>query len=268
MPSLPSPLNNRVALVTGVSRRVGIAATIARQLFADGACVFATGWHEHDAEQPWGAEANGPDATFDFITEGLVDVDQRFHYVESDLADASVPDQLVRDTVERFGSIDIVIACHARSSSQNLRELTIDELDRCWSVNARGTILLAQALLKHRTEARSGGRLITFSSGQHLGPMPNELPYVVSKGAIQQMTASLSDAMIDHGITVNCVNPGPVDTGYADAAAHEWVRERFPAGRWGQPSDVASLVQFLVGDAGAWITGQTINSEGGWRGRN
>jgi 3-oxoacyl-[acyl-carrier protein] reductase len=260
-----SPLRNRVALVTGVSRRVGIAATLARQLLVDGAQVVATGWHGHDADQPWGAEAEGSLGTVEFVTTQVPDAGERFHYVEADLADPSVPDHLVRETVERFGAIDIVIACHARSSSQNLRELTISELDLSWMVNARGTILLAQALFKHRGEPRTGGRLITFSSGQHLGPMPNELPYIVSKGAIQQMTASLSDAMIDAGITVNCINPGPVDTGYADAEAHEWVRERFPAGRWGQPSDVAALVQFLVSDAGAWITGQTINSEGGWR---
>jgi 3-oxoacyl-[acyl-carrier protein] reductase len=266
MPS--NTLQNRVALVTGVSRRIGIAATIARQLLDDGAFVLATGWHEHDAEQPWGAKVTGSSATVEFVTSGIAGVHDRFHYVESDLADPNVPDQLVSAAVERFGSIDIVVACHARSATQNLRELTVEELDRCWAINARGTILLAQALLKHREHRgadRSGGRLVTFSSGQHLGGMPNELPYIVSKGAIQQMTASLSDAMMEHGITVNCINPGPVDTGYASAEAHEWVRERFPAGRWGQPSDVASLVQFLVSDAGAWITGQTLNSEGGWR---
>jgi 3-oxoacyl-[acyl-carrier protein] reductase len=264
----PSLLHNRVALVTGVSRRIGIAATIARQLLVDGAQVFATGWHDHDAEQPWGAEANGPYSTVEFVTDGMINVDQRFQYVESDLADAAVPGQLVRAAVERFGSIDIVVACHARSAGQNLRELTVEELDKCWAIDARGTILLAQALLEHRENRgapKNGGRLVTFSSGQHLGGMPNELPYIVSKGAIQQMTASLSEAMIEHGITVNCINPGPVDTGYANPEAHEWVRKRFPAGRWGQPSDVASLVRFLVSDDGAWITGQTINSEGGWR---
>ncbi len=130
-------------------------------------------------------------------------------------------------------------------------------------MNARATILLAQALLVHRVGSGDGGRLITFSSGQHLGPMPDELPYVVSKGAIQQMTASLSDAMIDHGITVNCINPGPVDTGYADPDTHERVRVGFPAQRWGQPFDVAALVGFLISSEGAWITGQTLNSEGG-----
>lgn len=264
-PHPPLAEHGRVALVTGVSRRIGIAATIARELLLDGHRVFATGWHGHDAEQPWGRDPLGIEGTHSFITDGVPDAHLRFHYLEVDLSDASVPDSLVRSTIERFDGIDILVACHARSASQNLRTLTSDELDHGFAVNARATILLAKALLVHRTANRDGGRLITFTSGQHLGPMPNELPYIVSKGAIQQMTASLSDAMIDHGITVNCINPGPVDTGYTDPETHERVRLGFPARRWGQPSDVAALVRFLVSTDGAWITGQTLNSEGGWR---
>lgn len=259
------PLAGRVAIVTGVSRRVGIAATIARQMLLDGASVLATGWHRHDADQPWGADVGRARATIDFVTAALPDVDGCFHYVEGDLADPDVPDLLANLAVERFGALDIVVACHARSSSQSLRDVTVAELDASWAVNARGTVLLAKALQHYRDPSRPGGRLITFTSGQHLGPMPNELPYIVSKGAIQQMTASLSDGLIDEGVTVNCVNPGPVDTGYADPERHAHVADMFPAKRWGQPADVASLVRFLVSDDGAWLTGQTFNSEGGFR---
>lgn len=261
----PSPLAGRVAIVTGVSRRVGIAATIARQMLLDGASVLATGWHSHDADQPWGADVGRDRATIDFVTADLPEADERFHYVEGDLADPDTPESLASRAVERFGALDIVVACHARSSSQSLRDVTVDELDASWAVNARATVLLAKALQQHRDPSRPGGRLITFTSGQHLGPMPDELPYIVSKGAIQQMTASLSDGLIDEGITVNCINPGPVDTGYADSETHARVAAMFPAKRWGQPADVASLVRFLASDDGAWITGQTIDSEGGFR---
>lgn len=260
-----APLAGRVAIVTGVSRRVGIAATIARQMLVDGACVLATGWHLHDAEQPWGADVGRAQATIDFVTADLPEAGGRLHYVEGDLADPDVPHSLAHLAVERFGALDIVVACHARSSRQSLRDVTVAELDASWTVNARGTVLLAKALQQHRVPSRPGGRLITFTSGQHLGPMPNELPYIVSKGAIQQMTASLSEGLIDDGITVNCVNPGPVDTGYADPETHAHVAGMFPAQRWGQPTDVASLVRFLVSDDGGWITGETINSEGGFR---
>jgi 3-oxoacyl-[acyl-carrier protein] reductase len=95
--------------------------------------------------------------------------------------------------------------------------------------------------------------------------MADELPYAVSKGAVHQMTRSLADALADRGITVNAINPGPVDTGWASAELHERVREAFPAGRWGGPADIASVAAWLVSPASAWITGQVIDAEGGFR---
>jgi 3-oxoacyl-[acyl-carrier protein] reductase len=251
--SSPTPLAGRVALVTGVSRRQGIGAALVARLLADGASVLATGWSRHDAAMPWGASA-APAA-------GAA---ERLHAVEVDLEDPGAPRRLVEAAVERFGSIDVVVANHARSASQSLAEVTAAELDRCWAVNARASVLLAQALAALRP-AKSGGRLVLFTSGQHLAPMPGELPYAISTGAIQQMTASLADALADRGITVNCVNPGPVDTGWATGALHAEIAARFPAKRWGEPADVARLVAWLASDESAWITGQVINSEGGFR---
>jgi 3-oxoacyl-[acyl-carrier protein] reductase len=261
------PLTGRIALVTGVSRQIGIAASVARRLLRDGASVFATGWHPHDHDMPWGADVDGPDGLRAFMsTESASDIHTRFHYEEADLAIPATAEHLVTRTIAQFGAIDIVVAVHARSSSNRpLRDLLIEELDGCWNVNTRGTLLLAKAMQHLRDSSRVGGRFVSFTSGQHLGPMANELPYAISKGAIQQMTASLSDAMIDDGITVNCINPGPVDTGWATPDLYSGVEKLFPAQRWGQPSDIANVVAFLVSDNSAWITGQTINAEGGWR---
>src|SRR6478735_8324124 len=224
------PLASRVALVTGVSRRVGIGAGIVRRLLGDGASVFATGWEPHDQAMPWGADPDGTSALIDQLRSS----DGRLDFQPVDLEDPSAPASLIDATIERFGAVDIVVANHARSSNQNLANLTADELDRSWAVNARASVLLAQALVQRRDAARPGGRLVLFTSGQHLTPMPGELPYSITKGAIQQMTLSLSDAMIDRGITVNCINPGPVDTGYAQGEVHAQVAAMFPAGRWGQ----------------------------------
>jgi 3-oxoacyl-[acyl-carrier protein] reductase len=105
---------------------------------------------------------------------------------------------------------------------------------------------------------------VLFTSGQHLGAMPGELPYVATKGALQQVTGTLANELAPSGITVNCVNPGPVDTGYADEASREVVAGRMPFGRWGRPEDTAELIAWLVGDGGGWITGQTLVSDGGW----
>lgn len=254
------PLSNRVALLTGVSRRVGIGAALVRRLLADGASVFATGWSPHDDEMPWGADADRAEA----LLAELDPADGRLHYREADLEDPEVSDQLVRETVQHFGSIDILVANHARSSHQSFAEVTVRELDRCWAANARAGILLAQSFGRHHEPGRPG-RMVLFCSAQHIGPMAGEIAYAVTKGAIHQMTASLSDALIDQGITVNCVNPGPTDTGYASPKLHRNIAAMIPAGRWGMPEDVANLVAWLVSDDAAWITGQVINSEGGFR---
>jgi len=253
------PLAGRVALVTGLSRRSGIGHALVRRLLDDGAAVFGTGWAPHDRAQPWG--------------EDPFDIDEfdgpNFAYVEADLGDPLVPAQLVADTIERFSAINIVIANHARSADQGLAEVTAAELDACWAVNARASVLLAQALDANYDanddEGRSGGRLVLFTSGQAIGPMDTEIAYAVSKGAIHQMTMSLANAVVDKGITVNTINPGPVDTGYLTGEIHRQVADAFPAKRWGQPDDVARLVGWLVSDEAAWITGQIINSEGGLR---
>ncbi|MDQ3146743.1 MAG: SDR family oxidoreductase [Actinomycetota bacterium] len=244
------PLSGRVALVTGVSRRVGIAWALVERLHGLGATVFATGWPPHDGEMPWGEDPLP-------ATELYVE--------ERDLEPAREPGALVDAVVERFGAVDIVAAVHARSSHHSLAAMTAEELDRCWAVNVRSVLLLAQRFAERHDGGRPGGRMLWFTSGQHFGPMADELPYAVTKGALHQMTASVAEPLADAGIVVNCINPGPVDTGYATGAAHTRVASMFPAGRWGTTADVANLVAFLVSDEGGWIQGQVLDSEGGFR---
>lgn len=256
-----SPLTGRVALVTGVSRRMGIGMALARRLLADGARVFIQSWSPHDAEQPWGSDPGGLEAV---LTE-LGGVGDRLDHAAVDLGDPLAPGQVIDRVIDRFGALDVLIANHARSSNQNLEQLTADELDRSWAVNARGSLLLVQRYAARHDDTRAGGRVVLFTSGQHLGPMASELPYAVSKGAIHQMTASLADHLADRGITVNAVNPGPTDTGWATSTDLATMAGHLTAKRWGQPDDVANLVAFLASDQSAWITGQVINSEGGFR---
>ena len=253
-------LAGRVALVTGVSRRQGIGFAIAERLLADGARVFASGWSEHDAEMPWGGEAGGIDA----VLEALGGTGEALHFEAFDLERAEASAALVDAVYARFGALDVLVANHARSSHQGFAEVTAEELDRCWAANARSPILLAQHWARRRPTG-PGGRLLTFTSGQHIGPMPDELAYAVSKGALHQMTASLSDALIEQGITVNCINPGPVDSGWPSPRAREVIAKMFPGGEMGTPESVARLVAWLASDEAAWITGQVHDSEGGFR---
>lgn len=230
--------------MTGVSRRAGIAWTVAERLTADGWTLSATGWPAHDDEQPWGGDSTAPP----------------FPWQPADLADPDVPARLVEEHVAAHGSLDALVAVHARSSDQDLAATTAAELDASFAVNARATILLVQAA------ARAGvSRVVLFTTGVHQGPMPTEIPYVVSKAAIQGVTATLAAALAPTGATVNCVNPGPNDTGYADAETLAAIAHRMPLEpRWGRPADITELVAWLVSDAAGWVTGQTIDSDGGW----
>lgn len=259
---VPPPSPPRVALVTGVSRRAGIGFAVARRLLADGLHVFVHGFPAHDDEQPWGADPAGTDG----VLAAIAAPPDRLGHLECDLADSDAPAVLVDAAIDRFGALDVVVANHARSSRASLADLTAAELDASWAVNARASLLLVQAYAARHDDTRPDGRVVLFTSGQHLGDgMPDELPYAVSKGAIHQMTRSLGDALADRRITVNCVNPGPTDTGWATPELDATVERAMPFGRWGTPDDVANLVAFLVSDEGGWITGQVIDSEGGFR---
>jgi 3-oxoacyl-[acyl-carrier protein] reductase len=272
-PTAGRPLGGRVALVTGVSRRIGIGMAVAGRLAALGADLFVTSWTAHDQEQPWGADPGGMDAVLAELRAGVTSAPApgaggpaatRVEHLEADFLDPEAPGRVLAAAVEAFERVDILVCNHARSSEGDLARLTAAELDASFAVNTRAVLLLAQAFAA-RHDGRSGGRVILFTSGQQLGPMPDELAYAVSKGALAAITPTLADTLADRGITVNTVNPGPTDTGYADAAVRERVARRFPAGRWGAPDDVARLVAWLCTDEAAWITGQVVNSEGGFR---
>lgn len=249
----------RVAVVTGVSRRQGIGFAVARRLLADGLSVLIHSWSPHDAEQPWGADAPGA------VVEELGGLGDRLAHVEADLGEPDAPATVIAHALDRFGAVDVLVANHARSSAQSLADVTAEELDRSWAVNARAVVLLVQAFAAKRGGADADRRIVLLTSGQHLAPMPDELPYAVTKGAVHQMTRTLADALAGDAITVNAVNPGPVDTGYASAERHAAVRARFPGGRWGRPDDIAAVVAWLVSAQSGWITGQVIDAEGGFR---
>jgi 3-oxoacyl-[acyl-carrier protein] reductase len=120
-----------------------------------------------------------------------------------------------------------------------------------------------KAFAARHDDARPGGRVVLMTSGQHLGPMPGELAYIASKGALHQVTRSLAAHLAARGITVNTVNPGATDTGWATPAVHEAVLAHAPLGRWGTPDDAARLIAWLATDDARWITGQVIDSTGG-----
>jgi 3-oxoacyl-[acyl-carrier protein] reductase len=254
------PLLGRVALVTGVSRRIGIGYAIASRLAERGADVFVQSWSPFDAAQSWGEDKAGIDAV---IAELRAKYPQRrIEHLAADFMDANAPAQLIQAAFAAFGHVDILVANHAYSTMGKLEEVTAEQIDAHMAVNVRATLLLIKEW-SARHDGRSGGRVILMTSGQHSGPMPDELAYVASKAALHGLTQSLSAALIPRGITVNTVNPGATDTGYATPDLHKLLVDLEPQGRWGQPDDAARLIAWLASDDAQWITGQVINSTGG-----
>jgi len=169
---------------------------------------------------------------------------------------------VISAAVAALGHIDILVANHAYSTMGALEELSAPDIDKHLHVNVRATMLLVKAFAAQH-DGRPGGRIIFLTSGQHLDPMPGELAYIASKGALHPLTMSLSTHLAPRGITVNAVNPGATDTGYASPDLYEEVLALEPQGRWGAPEDAARLIAWLCSDDARWITGQVINSTGG-----
>ena len=215
--------------MTGVSRSEGIGFAIARRLVADGFAVFTQGWEAHDASQPWGA-GEVP------LREGLAG------HLEADL---SRPRGARRRCWPPPGSRSVTSTCWSPTtpprSAGTLEELTAASIDTALVVNVRATLLL----VKEFAAGFEGdhGRAILLTSGQGRGPMPSELPYAASKAALSGSVLSLADHLAPRGITVNAVNPGPTDTGWAPprrsssgprrrCRAGAGARRRTPRGWW------------------------------------
>jgi 3-oxoacyl-[acyl-carrier protein] reductase len=246
-------LAGKNALVTGVSRRAGIGFAIARRLCEAGAAVFVQGWTPHDAAQEWGAEAGG--------TEGVA-AELGVGHLEADFADPDAPLRVVDAARAHLGGpLDVLVVNHARSGGGRLADTTAATLDAFFAENVRASLLLVKEFAAQFED--QAGSVVLMTSGIHKEPMTRELEYAVSKGALHVATSTLADELAGRGITVNCINPGPTDTGWGLADFDP--SPRMPTRRWGEPDDAARLVAWLCSDDARWVTGQTIDSEGGFR---
>jgi 3-oxoacyl-[acyl-carrier protein] reductase len=233
--------------VTGVSRREGIGAATAARLVAAGTAVFTQGW----------APGSDPPADASAMVEGAAG------HLEADLADPEGPAAVMAAARLALGHVDVLIANHAASVPGTLEEITAEALDLAHTVNVRATLLLVQAFAAGH--AGGEGRVILLTSGQGRGPMAAELPYATSKAALSGIVPSLAEHLAPRAITVNAVNPGPTDTGWPSDAVREHVTARMPRGRWGAPDDAARLIAWLASEEAGWVTGQVIDSDGGFR---
>lgn len=252
------PLAGRVALVTGATRTIGIGAAICRRLAEAGADVAFTHYLSYDREM-YQSPDDGPGQ----LQAELEAKGSRVLAIDVDLSAPGVASPLLDQIDNELGPVDMLINNAAYSTHDAWDTLTEASWDMHMGVNARATAMLTVEFAR-RFARGEGGRVVNFSSGQHLGAMPNELAYAASKGAIIAFSTSIAPALASRGISINVVNPGPTDTGWMTEEIVAAVTAATPSGRPGEPDDAARLVAWLVSDEARWITGQVINSEGGF----
>lgn len=258
-------LKGKNILVTGVSRSSGIGAAITRNLARNGANVLIHGFARYDQAMGY------MDASVDFAKELLDELKEEGLFVEAVFpSDLSLPGEgadAIRRACGICGSLDGLVLNHAYSTCAPVGEWTEEEVGKHMAVNVIAAMMMVQEFSRQLPSDRRGA-VTLFTSGQYLGPMTNEIAYAVSKEAIIGLCKQAAAALAGQNIQVNCVNPGPTDTGYLFGEGHENVARQFPLGRWGLPEDAARLVHFLQSDYSSWITGEVIASEGGFcRGR-
>ena len=242
-----SKLANKVALVTGGSR--GIGAAIAKRLAADGASVAIT----------YAKDAGSALAVVQAIELG----GGKAVAIQADSADAEAVKAAVEKAVATLGKLDILVNNAGTAIPKKFEETTLEELDRVIDINIRGVFVTTQAALKHMN---NGGRIIMIGScvGERM-MTPGLVPYSATKGAVKMFTQGLSREVGDRNITVNNVQPGPIDTDL-NPAAGDWAAPQKAAtalGRYGLVDEVAALVAFVAGPESSYITGANLTVDGG-----
>ena len=240
-------LEGKVALVTGGSR--GIGAAIAKRLAADGASVVIT----------YAKDVKAASA----VVEAIGNQGGKSVAIQADAADVKAVAGAVERTVETFGQIDILVNNAGTAIPKRFEETTLAELDRVIDINLRGTLVATQAALKHM---KNGGRVIMIGSsvGERV-LTPGLVPYAATKGAVRIFTQGLSREVGSRGITVNNIQPGPIDTDL-NPAAGDWAAPQKAAtalDRYGRVEEVAALVSFVAGPESSYITGASLTVDGG-----
>jgi 3-oxoacyl-[acyl-carrier protein] reductase len=242
-----SKLTKKVALVTGGSR--GIGAAIAKRLAGEGATVAITYAKDADAASS--------------VVKAIEQSGGKAIAIRADAADADAVRGAVEKTVATLGGIDVLVNNAGTAIPKSFEDTTLEELDRLININVRGTMIATQAALKHM---KSGGRIIMIGScvGERM-MTPGLVPYSATKGAVKMFSQGLSREVGRRNITVNNVQPGPIDTDL-NPAAGQWATPQKAAtalDRYGSVDEVAALVAFVAGPEASYITGANLTVDGG-----
>jgi glucose 1-dehydrogenase len=248
---MPRRLEGRHALVTGAARGIGLA--IAERLAAEGATLTLV-----DLSQ-----------SVESAAATIADAD----FAQADVSRSEDVQRVVGETVARHGRIDILVNNAGILHAAEFLDVAEDDFDRVLRVNVKSVFLCGQAVARSMVAGRVRGAIVNLSSVNAVLAIPTQVPYTASKGAVNQLTKVMALALAPHGIRVNAIGPGTIDTEMTkglktDEAARQRVMSRTPMKRVGEPSEIAAIAAFLASDDASYLTGQTIYPDGGRLGLN
>lgn len=244
-------LKDKVAIITGGGQGIGLACV--RRFAREGAKVVVADIVPEAAETAATlAREDGAEALF----------------VSCDVGDRASAQALVDRTLERFGALDVLVNNAGIIHAADFLDLEEADFDRVLRVNLKGPFLLGQAAARAMVRQGRGGAIVNMSSVNSVLAIPNQVPYNVSKGGLNQLTRVMALGLADKGIRVNAVGPGSIATEMLkvvmnDEAARRKILSRTPMGRLGEPDEIAKVVVFLASDDSSYITGQIVYADGG-----
>lgn len=243
---------DKIVIITGAAQGIGLAC--AERFAKAGAHVALV---DRDADKGAEAAASIPQAQF----------------FAADLSDAAEIRRVEAEITQKMGAAQVLVNNAAIIHTADFLELEIEDFDRVLAVNLRGALLMSQSVAKRMVAEGIKGAIVNMSSVNAVMAIPNQIPYNVSKGGLNQLTKVTSLALAPHGIRVNGIGPGSIMTDMLkvvmnDEAARQKILSRTPLGRCGEPEEIANLAHFLASDEASYITGQTIYADGGRLGLN
>jgi NAD(P)-dependent dehydrogenase (short-subunit alcohol dehydrogenase family) len=247
-------LKDQVAAVTGGAQGIGLAC--AERFLEDGCKVAIL-----DVNKDKGAEAASR------LGHGTM-------FIQCDVGDSSTVNDAVRQVVSHFGALNIAMNNAAIVHGADFLDIEEQDFDRVMRINLKGMFLFGQAAARQMVKQESGGAIINMSSINAVVAIPDQVPYVVAKGGVSQLTKVMALSLAKHNIRVNAIGPGSILTEMLETvvstneAAKKKILARTPLGRIGMPSEVASIASFLASNDASYITGETLYADGGRLGLN
>ncbi len=248
-------LSGKVAVVTGAAQGIGQAC--AERLAEEGAKVIVVDLNDVDGER---------------VAREICEKGRAAKFIQANVAERLDVHNLIAAALEDYGGVDVMVCNAGIVDDVPFLELDEAEFDRVLRTNLKGTLLCGQAaarqFIKQIAAGRKPGAIVNMSSINAVFGLPDHVAYSVSKGAVTQLTRSMALALAPHGIRVNAVGPGTIETPLIknvvkDEAFREMVLSRTPLGRIGEPAEVAAIVAWLASDQASYVTGETIYADGG-----